>query len=110
VRSPLLDALAEGCGRADAAHAVNADEARAIGLVADVVPDGEVVEAALELAQHLCGFTPFATEMTKEVMWANLDAPSLEHAIHLENRTQTLAAASGDLQGAAESFARRGQH
>jgi enoyl-CoA hydratase len=73
------------------ARKVAADEALALGLVMDVVPDGEVVDRALDVARQVTAFTPFATEMTKEVMWANLDAPSLAHAIHLENRTQTLA-------------------
>jgi enoyl-CoA hydratase/carnithine racemase len=75
------------------ARTVDAEEARALGLVMDVVPDGAVVDRALEVARQLSAFSAFSTEMTKEVMWANLDAPSLAHAIHLENRTQTLALA-----------------
>jgi enoyl-CoA hydratase len=42
--------------------------------------------------------------MTKEVMHANLDAPSIEAAIHLENRTQILAGTSGDITEAARAF------
>jgi len=76
------------------ARKVDADEARSLGLVMDVVPDGEVVDRALDVARQITAFSAFATEMTKEVMWANLDAPSLAHAIHLENRTQTLALAN----------------
>jgi enoyl-CoA hydratase len=45
--------------------------------------------------------------MTKEVMWANLAAPSLEAAIHLENRTQILASQSGDFQEALAAFAEK---
>jgi len=39
--------------------------------------------------------------MTKETMWQTVDAPSLRHALDMENRTQVMCAASGDL---AQSF------
>ncbi len=42
--------------------------------------------------------------MTKEVLWANVDAPSPEAAIHLENRTQTLAATGGEIIEAVTAF------
>ena len=77
------------------AREVDSDEALRIGLVSDVVADGLVVERAVELAELLCGYTPFGVEMTKQVMWANLDAPSLEVALHMENRTQILAGTGG---------------
>ena len=46
----------------------------------------------------------FAVTMTKEVMWANVSAPSLDNAIHLENRTQILASTSGAVAEAASAF------
>ena len=49
----------------------------------------------MEIAETLCGYGKFGLESTKQVMWANLDAPSLETALHLENRSQILAAAGG---------------
>ena len=42
--------------------------------------------------------------MTKSGLWTNLDAPSLRHAIELENRTQTLAVLTGNVHEAARSF------
>ncbi|NUP31306.1 MAG: enoyl-CoA hydratase/isomerase family protein, partial [Streptomycetaceae bacterium] len=45
--------------------------------------------------------------MTKEVMWANLDAPSFDNALYLENRTQILASTSGDVLEAAKAFAEK---
>jgi len=82
----------------------DAEEAERIGLVARVVPDGDVVGAAIEVAETVCSYSPFGVVMTKEVMWANLDAPSLEAAIHLENRTQILASTTGDMAEAAAAF------
>jgi len=85
----------------------DAEEAERIGLVSRVVPDGTVVDAALALGDEILRHAPFGVVMTKEVMWANLAAPSLEAAIHLENRTQILASSSGDFQEALAAFAEK---
>jgi enoyl-CoA hydratase/carnithine racemase len=58
----------------------------------------------MEIATTICGYSPFGVIMTKEVMHANVDASSLEAAIHLENRTQILAGTSGDIAEAARAF------
>src|SRR5829696_4991739 len=75
-----------GAGRAFelllTARQVEAHEALALGIVTEVV-EGDVLERAMSLADLLCNYSPFSVMMTKEVMWANLDAPSLENAIHL---------------------------
>ena len=42
--------------------------------------------------------------MTKEVMWSNLEIPSLRAGIDLENRTQILAAGTEDSKTAMSSF------
>jgi enoyl-CoA hydratase len=86
---------------------VGAEEALRLGIVTEVVADGTVVDRAIELAELICGFTPFGVEMTKQVMWANLDAPSLEVALNMENRTQILAGTSGEILDAAAAFAQR---
>jgi enoyl-CoA hydratase len=46
---------------------------------------------ALELARGIAGYTTFGLRRTKEVMWHNLEAPSLAAAIAMENRNQELA-------------------
>jgi enoyl-CoA hydratase/carnithine racemase len=89
------------------AREVDAAEALALGVVTDVVADGSVVDRALELAELICSYTPFGVEMTKQVMWANLDAPSFEVALHMENRTQILAGTGGEIMEAAAAFAER---
>jgi enoyl-CoA hydratase len=98
-----------GAGRAFelliTARTVDADEAARIGLVTEVVPpDTKVVDRALDLAATICDYSPFGVVMTKEVMWSNLDAPSFEAAIHLENRTQILASTGGEVMEAAAAF------
>jgi enoyl-CoA hydratase len=83
---------------------VGAEEAERIGLVSRVVPDGEVVDAALEVADQIIGNSPFGVWMTKEVMWSNLEASSMQGAIDLENRTQILTTFTEDLPEAIGAF------
>lgn len=85
------------------AREVSASEALAMGIVADVV-EGDVVQRALETASSIGEYSPFAVMMTKEVIWANADAPNLQSAIHLENRTQILASTGGEVMEAAAAF------
>jgi enoyl-CoA hydratase/carnithine racemase len=86
------------------ARTLDAEEAERYGIVTRVVPDEEIVPAALALAEELCEFTPFGLFATKQVMWANLDIPNLEAAIQLENRNQIMAGLSGETEEAARAF------
>src|SRR6478735_5427695 len=88
------------------ARKVDAVEAKDLGLVAEVV-EGSAADRAVEIAETICEYSPFGVVMTKEVMWANLDASSLEAAIHLENRTQILASTGGEVREAAAAFMER---
>lgn len=86
---------------------VDADEAQRCGLVLRVVPDGEVVDAASEIAEAVVGNSPLGVRMTKQVMWANLDASSLEAAVALEDRTQILCTRTEDAAEALAAFVAR---
>jgi enoyl-CoA hydratase/carnithine racemase len=81
---------------------VDATEALRIGMVVDVVDDA--LAGAIALAETLTAFSPFSVAMTKEVFWTNIDAPNIESAIQLENRTQTLAATGGEFEEAVAAF------
>jgi enoyl-CoA hydratase len=83
---------------------VLADEAERIGLVSRVVPDGEVVDTAIEIADQIAANSPFGVWMTKEVMWANLETGSMQAAIDLENRTQILTTFTEDMPEAMRAF------
>ena len=83
---------------------VDAAEADRIGLVARVVDDGAVVESALETAALIVANSPFGVQMTKEVMWSQLEIGSLAAGIDLENRTQLLASHTGDMTEAVAAF------
>ena len=79
----------------------DATEAATIGLVLDVVEGGELLDTAVAKAREIARNSPLAVWMTKETMWQTVDAPSLRHALDIENRTQVMCTASGDL---AQSF------
>ncbi len=83
---------------------IDARTALDIGLVSKVVADGQVVEAAKELAREMLGNAPMALRMTKEVFNFGLCAPSLENQIAMENRTQTVNFFTEDFREGAMSF------
>jgi enoyl-CoA hydratase len=83
---------------------IGAEEADRIGLVSRVVPDGSAVSSALELAAEIAANSPFGVWMTKEVMWSNLEVPSLQAGIDLENRTQILSSFTDDHREAVAAF------
>jgi enoyl-CoA hydratase/carnithine racemase len=88
------------------ARTVDAQEALRLGLVSRV-STGSVVDDALAIAETLCGYGKFGLESTKQVLWANLEAPSLEAALQVENRSQILATTSGEVREATAAFATR---
>ena len=88
------------------ARTVDAAEALRLGLVSRL-STGSVLEDALAVAETLCGYGNFGVESTKQVLWANLEAPSLEAALQVENRSQILASTSGEMRDAAAAFATR---
>jgi enoyl-CoA hydratase len=83
---------------------VDADEAHFLGLVSRVVADGALLDEARALATQIAGYTAIGLRMTKEVMWANLDAPNMTAAIALENRNQKLAGASPEVQAYMDAY------
>jgi enoyl-CoA hydratase len=83
---------------------IDADEAARLGLVIDVVPDGQVVDAALTTARLIAANSPFGVWMTKEVMWSALEIGSLHAGIDMENRTQILTSFGADMREAWTAF------
>lgn len=88
------------------ARTVEADEALRIGLVSRIAT-GPVLDEALAIAETLCSYGKFGIESTKQVLWANLEASSLQAALHLENRSQILSSTTGELKEATSAFASR---
>jgi enoyl-CoA hydratase len=86
---------------------VAADEALAIGLVTAVVEPGALVDRALETARMIADNSPYSIKHSKQVMWANLEAPSLKAALELENHVQVVGLLTEDFREAATAFAEK---
>jgi enoyl-CoA hydratase len=83
---------------------IDAEEALRLHLVSRVVPDGEVVDAAIGIAEEIAANSPMGVWMTKEVMWSQLEIGSLHAGIDLENRTQILTSFTEDMGEAVTAF------
>jgi enoyl-CoA hydratase len=70
---------------------VDAHEALQIGLVADVVPDAELPDRALQAAEQIAALAPWGVRLTKRGMWAALELPSEQAAIEYEDRQQIMS-------------------
>jgi enoyl-CoA hydratase/carnithine racemase len=70
---------------------IDADEAYRIRLVHEVVAPDQLMEAALKMARSIAENNAYGVWQTKIGLNAALDAPSLRHAMEIENRTQILS-------------------
>jgi len=82
----------------------NAQEADRIGFVSRVVPAEKLMATSNELAEEMLTKSPLGLRLTKEAINQNIDAPSLESAIFLENRNQVITAHTKDAPEGVISF------
>jgi enoyl-CoA hydratase len=83
---------------------VLAAEAEKIGMVSQVVAEDILLAKAQEIALQMLSKNPLGLRLTKEVLNNNLFAPSLEAAIEMENRNQSLLCAHPDFLKAVQNF------
>jgi enoyl-CoA hydratase len=86
---------------------VDAAEAQVLGLVIRVVEEEKLLEAALAHARLMIEKSPTGLRLTKEVINQNLTAPSLEAAINLEDRNQSIAVFTPEFAAAVEKFTKK---
>ena len=82
----------------------SADEAMRFGMLNRLVARDGLIDAATELATLITENSEYGVYTTKLGMWANLDAPSLRHAMELENRTQVLGTFTRNMTEAGRAF------
>ena len=82
---------------------VTARDALAMGLVSEVVADGEVFETALRIAKTIASMPPVAVMQIKEVTLAGQDA-SLEAAMMLERKAFQLLFSTTDQKEGMRAF------
>jgi enoyl-CoA hydratase len=84
---------------------LDAEYAHRIGLANAIVDDEQgLLDAAYGLAEQIAQNSPFGVRLTKQVLQTNVDAPSLQAAIELENRNQVLATRTADMIEALAAF------
>jgi len=88
-------------------RSVEATEAERIGLISRLVEEDELMDLAMEMARTMLSKSPMGLRLTKKVLNQNLDAPSLEAAIELENRNQSMCCCTPEFLEAVVSFGRQ---
>ncbi len=83
---------------------IGAAEALRMGLVSRVMPDADLLPEVLELAARMAEFSPYGLQMTKEIIWVNLENPSLQSAIEIEDRNQLMLGFTENLPEAIRAF------
>lgn len=89
------------------AQRIGAEEARRIGLINKVVPRGEALANARELARGLLACAPLAVEATKQVMLQSANQPGLEDAMQAHYPAVQRMLASEDAQEGPRAFAEK---
>jgi len=88
---------------------VGAVEAERIGLATRVTDGDHLLEAAMETARRMLSKSFMGLRLTKEVLNQNIDAQSLEVAIEMENRNQSLCCFTPEFLNAINAFRRKGK-
>lgn len=82
-----------------------AQEANSLGLLNKLASPDTLIEQAQLLADSFNENSEYGVWMTKKGFWSNLNAPSLRHAMELENRTQVLGYFTGCFEESMAAFA-----
>lgn len=83
---------------------VDSAEAARLRLVNRVVAPDTLIAEAVALAGQIVSNSPLGVHLTKQLINANVVAPSLAAALELENRSQVLAAHTSDMREALAAF------
>lgn len=81
----------------------SAKEAFDMGLVSEVVPDGQAEKRAVEMATHIASLPPLSIQQTKECILAGQDV-NLDTALRLETKAIQLLFSSQDQKEGAKAF------
>jgi enoyl-CoA hydratase/carnithine racemase len=83
---------------------MEAEEAERVGLLNRVVPEGSLLDSALELASQIAANSPGGVQLSKRALQANMEAASFAAALELENRGQALLSRGSDFTEALAAF------
>ncbi|GAA4042699.1 enoyl-CoA hydratase/isomerase family protein [Parerythrobacter jejuensis] len=86
---------------------MTADKARECGLVSALVEEEALLDTGLTLAEEMLATSPMGLRMTKDALARNIDAPSFEAALAIEDRQQVMLAQTRDFTEAKRAFAEK---
>lgn len=101
---PRLIGPAAAAEFAFTAGMMTAADAERSGLVNRVVPEEELLPAALEMAEQICANSPGGVQLSKRALHANMEVTSYAAALELENRGQALLSRTLDMTEALDAF------
>ncbi len=67
---------------------VHAPEAQQMGIVSEMLPQEELLPRCYDIAQRICGFSQLGVELSKQILWAGVDAGSLHSHMNHEGHAQ----------------------
>jgi enoyl-CoA hydratase len=83
---------------------IDAAEAFRLGLVSRVIPDADLLDAAVEVASGMARLSPYGLQYSKEACWVGLEVGSLAAAIEFEDRNQLMLGFTDNLPEAIRAF------
>lgn len=83
---------------------ISAERALSLGLVAQIVAEDKLEEAAADDIELMLTTSPLGLRLTKEALNINMDAGGMEAAIALEDRNQILVAQTSDFREGVSAF------
>ena len=100
---PRLIGIAKACELIFTGKTVDAREAKAIGLVNEVVPRDELTAATYKMATEITKAAPMALQLAKKVLYQGLDS-DLVSQLHFEQLGQSTCFRSEDFREGTQSF------
>ena len=86
---------------------VGAEEAERIGMISRKVSEADLMATTMETARRMIAKGPLGLRLTKEAINQNIDAQSLDTAIEVENKNQSICCGTPDFHNSVMSFRKR---
>ncbi|MDZ3833614.1 MAG: enoyl-CoA hydratase/isomerase family protein [Sphingopyxis sp.] len=83
---------------------IDAERARGAGLVSEIVAADALLDRGLALADEMLATSPHGLRLSKQALNLNIDAPSLDAAMAIEDRQQVILSATEDHREALAAF------
>jgi enoyl-CoA hydratase/carnithine racemase len=83
---------------------MDAERAKACGLVSEIVEEKALLDTGLALAEEMLATAPMGLRLSKDALNRNIDAPGFEAALAIEDRQQVLLAQTKDSREAVAAF------